>query len=159
MGVQNVTVRLVNTGLKGLLLDGLRKIADPAADGTLTKIHVGLFTAWPGFNNNLATADLTEATFGGYTRSAPVFAAPTVDDEGRPDTLAASVAIAPTDSTASSRCLGVGLYDAAAAGNLLGVGIFDTPETFATPNDSAELVLKIAIPEDAADWGVGALIK
>jgi hypothetical protein len=151
---QSVPMQFVGGGLAHVLSDVLQPASQTIVAGTLYEVYLGLFTTWPGFSLTLQRSQLTEPTFGGYARRRITWGDEGTDKTQRPEVLGGLSQFQPTDSSASSTCIGVFLADALTAGDLIAVGLLNPSVVLATPADLLGVLPRFAVPGLAApDWG------
>lgn len=119
---------------------------------TGTTFKVGLFTAWPGFNDTLVLADLTEPTFGGYAQKSTANWSIGVDSMGRYHMTADGLHWSPTNSDPSDPVIGAFLVDSTGT-ELVGVIPFGTLFQMTVPTDDLSLIPNVAMPNNVANWG------
>ncbi len=151
--LQAVGLKLTTYGLQAIMNDLLFNTTGSAYSGVLSKLYLGLFTAYPGWSLGLLASQLTEANYGGYVRVQATWSAQGIDPTGRVEVFSQAVLWNPTNSSASNTIIGVALYDALTNGGLYGIGLLPNAVTLANPTTMMTLTARVAMPLDNADWG------
>lgn len=130
--------------------------AAPGAAGPLNGCQMILYTNPVAITPSLTLADLTEAAFGGYARSAILnWTAPYLDATKNPTVSADPATFVMSDNTLPESIQGYGLLSGGAPGTLVAAEAFTTPVNLAYSGQGLEVTSTLKM--SATNYGAAVI--